>query len=268
MKGHGCWGGLQICGERGWSVENCPRQHGLAAFCSKPWKVEAIFEMWKEPCIDGPGCLEDPSASGMTGTNAVVAWLREERIERERDLANTCYPSLNFKPTGTLSCVAQTTSPHKVKRHTISPSIRTMSRTLQFNKTKSTNKGLTGRLEVQRERVVWRAPVAPHSLYQALLFAFDQMSSWYSAAGYGWLESYGSWYGRRRGRWNGKSEIHSDVEWFCLTGGTKVLSWNVAGVVFVLLISNGVDLEPGMTDCFHVGELILGPQLTDDLNDS
>ena len=63
---HGCWGGLQICWKRGWSVENCPRQHGLVALCSKPWKLEAIFEMWKEPCIDGPGCLGDPSASGMT----------------------------------------------------------------------------------------------------------------------------------------------------------------------------------------------------------
>ena len=29
-------------------------------------------------------------------------------------------------------------------------------------------------------------------------FAFDQMSSWYSAAGFGWSGSYGSWYGRRR----------------------------------------------------------------------
>ena len=60
VGGHGCWGGLQICWKRGWSVENCPRQHGLVAFCSKPWKLEAIFEMWKEPCIDGPGCLGDP----------------------------------------------------------------------------------------------------------------------------------------------------------------------------------------------------------------
>ena len=84
VGGHGCWGGLQICWERGWSVENCPRQHGLVAFCSKPWMVEAIFEMWKEPCKNGPGCLRDPSASGMTGTIAVVAWLTEERIEREK----------------------------------------------------------------------------------------------------------------------------------------------------------------------------------------
>ena len=44
------------------------------------------------------------------------------------------------------------------------------------------------------------------------------------------------------------------------------MSWNVAGVVFVSLISCVVDLEPGMTDCFHVGELILRPHLTDDLN--
>ena len=35
---------------------------GLVAFCAKPWKLEAIFGMWNEPCIDGPGCLGDPSA--------------------------------------------------------------------------------------------------------------------------------------------------------------------------------------------------------------
>ena len=68
--------------------------------------------------------------------------------------------------------------------------------------------------------MVWRALVAPHSLYQSLLFAFDQMSSWYSAAGYGWSGSYGSLYGRRRGSWGGKSEVRSDVEWFCQKCGT------------------------------------------------
>ena len=57
VGGHGCWGGLPICWKRGWSVENCPRQHGLVAFCSKPWKLEAIFEMWKEPYIDGLGIV-------------------------------------------------------------------------------------------------------------------------------------------------------------------------------------------------------------------
>ena len=41
----------------------------------------------------------------------------------------------------------------------------------------------------------------------------------------------------------------------------------MAGFVFVSLISNAVDREPGMTDCVHVGELILGLQLTGDLND-
>ena len=46
--------------------------------------VQDNTEMWKEPCIDGPGCLGDPSASGMTGTTAVVAWLTERRIVRER----------------------------------------------------------------------------------------------------------------------------------------------------------------------------------------
>ena len=44
VGGHGCWEGLQICWKRRWSVENCPGQHGLVAFCSKPWKLEAILE--------------------------------------------------------------------------------------------------------------------------------------------------------------------------------------------------------------------------------
>ena len=67
----------------------------------------------------------------------------------------------------------------------------------------------------EREREVWRAAVAPHSLYQIFCFAFDQMSSWYSAAGHGRSGSYGSWYGRRRGSWGGKSQVRSEVEWFC-----------------------------------------------------
>ena len=49
---------------------------------------------------------------------------------------------------------------------------------------------------------------------------FDQMSSWYSPAGYDWYGSHGSWYGRRRGSWGGKSEVRSDVEWFCQKCGT------------------------------------------------
>ena len=74
--------------------------------------------------------------------------------------------------------------------------------------------------EESEQREVWRAPVAPHSLYQALCFAVDQMSSWHSLAGYRWYGSYGSWYGRRRGSWGGKSEVRSDVEWFCHKCGT------------------------------------------------
>ena len=36
-----------------------------------------------------------------------------------------------------------------------------------------------------------------------------------------WLVgSYGSWYGRRRGSWGGRSEVRSDVEWFCQKCGT------------------------------------------------
>ena len=64
----------------------------------------------------------------------------------------------------------------------------------------------------------------------------------------------------------GQSEVRSDVEWFFQKCGTKVLSWNVAGGVFLSLVSS-VGVTPGMTDFFHVRELILRPQLTDDLND-
>ena len=59
-----------------------------------------------------------------------------------------------------------------------------------------------------------------------LCFAFDQMSSCFSAAGYGWSGSYGSWYGRRRGSWSGKSEVRFDVEWFC-----QMCSTGIGGVV-------------------------------------
>ena len=41
------------------------------------------------------------------------------------------------------------------------------------------------------------------------------MSSWYNAVGYGWSGSYGTWYGRRRGSWGGKSEVRSEDERFC-----------------------------------------------------
>ena len=136
----GCWGGLQICWKRGWSVENCPRQHGLVAFCSKPWKLEAIFEMWKEPCIDGPGCLGDPRASGMTGTIAVVAWMIERRIVRER-----------------------------LGEHLL--------------------------------------PLSRHHTHCDIAMMLSRYNT-----GYGWLGSYGSLSERRRGSWDGKSEVRSDVD--------------------------------------------------------
>ena len=113
-----------------------------------------------------------------------------------------------------------------------------------------------------RERVGEYLP--PLSRYQAN-YDIAVMLSWYSI-GYGWLGSSGSWY-ERRGSWGGQSEERSDVEWFCWKCGTKVLRWNVAGGVFLSLISSVGDLNPGMTDFVHVGELILRPQLTDDLND-
>ena len=55
----------------------------MVAFCSKPWKLEAVLEMWKEPCIDGPGCLGDPSSSGTIGTDAGASVLAEKGYGRE-----------------------------------------------------------------------------------------------------------------------------------------------------------------------------------------
>ena len=186
--------GSKSTGGRTWLLGRSPNllEMRMVAFCSKPWKLEAIFEMWNEPCIDGPGCLEYPSASGMT--DAVLAWLAQRRIVKER-----------------------------VGEHLL-----------------------------------------PLSRYQAN-YDIAVMLSWYST-GYGWLGSSGSWY-ERRGSWGGQSEVRCDVEWFCRKCGTKVLRWNVAGGVFLSLISSVRDLNPGMTDFVHVGELILRPQLTDDLND-
>ena len=57
VGGHGCRKGVQIHWICRRSVGICPRKHGLVASCSKPSKLETVFEMWKEPCIDGPGCL-------------------------------------------------------------------------------------------------------------------------------------------------------------------------------------------------------------------
>ena len=65
------------------SVGICPRNHGLVALCSKPWKLEAVCEMWKERCTDCPGCLGDLCTYGMTGTDAGAAWVTEKNRERE-----------------------------------------------------------------------------------------------------------------------------------------------------------------------------------------
>ena len=146
------------------SIGIFPRKHWLVTSCSKPWKLETVFEMWKEPSIDGPGCLGDPCASVLTGTNAGATWSARERSER-----------------------------------------------------------------------------------------------WHRA-GYGWLDSFGSGYGRRRGC----GGIPEDV-WFCVTCrmvpcrcGVEVLSWNVSGNEFLSqssLLETGV-LKLEMTDFFHLGELI------------
>ena len=199
VGGHGCWGSVQIHWTCRRFVGVCPGQHGLVASCSKPWKLETVFDMWKEPCIDGPGCLGDPCASSMTGTDAGAAWLTRRRNVRERF------------------------GVHLVHLY----------------------------------------------LYQANR-DIASVSSWYRA-GYGWPDSYGRGYGRR-GCWSG---IPEDV-WFCETcrmvlwrSGAKVLSWNVSGDVFLSqtsMIKTGV-LKLGMTDFFHVGELIPRPKTMDGMNE-
>ena len=82
VGGHGCPGCVQIHWKCGRFVGICPRKHGMVASCSKPWKLETVFEMWKEPSIDGLGCLGDPCASGMIETNAGVTCSSRERKVR------------------------------------------------------------------------------------------------------------------------------------------------------------------------------------------
>ena len=166
---------------------------GWLHLAQKPWKLETVFAMRKEPCMDGPGCLGDPCASGMTATDAGAAWLTRRRNVMER----------------------------------------------------------------------FGAHLVPLSLYQTNC-DIASVSSWYRA-GYGWPDSYGRGYGRRRGCWSG---IPEDVR-FCETcrmvlwrSGAKVLSCNVSGDVFLSqtsMLKTGV-LKLGMTDIFHVGELIPRPK--------
>ena len=163
-EAHCCWGSIQIHWKCRRSIVIFPRKHGLVASCSKPWKLETVFKMWKGPSTDGPLCLGDPCASGLTGRNAGATWSARERNER-----------------------------------------------------------------------------------------------WYRA-GYGWLDSYSSGCGRRRGC----GGIPEDV-WFCVTCrmvpcrcGVEVLSWNVSGNEFLSQSSwlkTGV-LKLAMTVFFHLGELI------------
>ena len=82
VGGHGWLGSVQVHWKCRRFVGSCPRKHGLVAACSKPWKVETVFEMWKEPSIDLPRRLGDPCASGMTGTNAGATWSTRERNVR------------------------------------------------------------------------------------------------------------------------------------------------------------------------------------------
>ena len=123
VGGQGCWGSFQIhC------VGICPGQHGLVASCSKSWKLETVFQMWKEPCIDGPGCLGGPMC-----------------VRHDWDGCR-CY--------------------------------------------------LVDR-EKKRERKVWRALGTPLFCIKRIV-KIALMSSGYRA-GYGWPDSYGRGYGRRRG---------------------------------------------------------------------
>ena len=80
--------GSKSTGGRTWLLGKCPkslemqtvcRNLSRTTSCSKLWKLETFFEIWKEPCMDGPRCLGDPCASGMTGTDAGAAWLTRRK---------------------------------------------------------------------------------------------------------------------------------------------------------------------------------------------
>ena len=43
VGGHGCWGGLQVCWKRRWSVENSPGQYGLVVFLLKTVEAGSNF---------------------------------------------------------------------------------------------------------------------------------------------------------------------------------------------------------------------------------
>ena len=119
---HGGWGGRQVYWKRRRFLGIGPRIHGLVAFCSKFWTLDAVCEMWKEPSIGGPRCLGDPCASGMGWTDQLllgsygVEWFsfcqmpitapdsgRHGKKSRERGLVSTCHPFLCIKPAVTLS---------------------------------------------------------------------------------------------------------------------------------------------------------------------
>ena len=90
-------------------------------------------------------------------------------------------------------------------------------------KNRDTDREIEKRIEMEVKRERERKTeylLHPTLCIKPLCFAFDQMSSWYNAAAYGWSGSYGSCYGRRRGSWGGESEVRSEVEWFCQKCGT------------------------------------------------
>ena len=71
VGGHGCWGGLQICGKRGWFVGICPGQHGLVASkgLACTWYTSiCIKPIVREELTDGLPFLD--------GGIQVVTWAR------------------------------------------------------------------------------------------------------------------------------------------------------------------------------------------------
>ena len=88
-----------------------PAIHGLAASCSKPWKLETVREVWNEPpgasgtqvrpawcgLVLMGGCgIEWPCLAPKAGQGVENGRLRERL--RTRGLASICYPSLCIKP--------------------------------------------------------------------------------------------------------------------------------------------------------------------------
>ena len=158
------------------SVGICPRKHGSVASCSKLWKLETVFEMWKEPRKDGPGCLGDPCASSMTGTTAGASWSTRERNVRWYRAGYGWMDSYGSGYGHRRGCGG---IPEDVWLwlQGFDGSVASMASMVGAPMAPMVSMAWIDLMarELKREResaVVWRAFVASHSPYQAFCFAF------------------------------------------------------------------------------------------------